>query len=59
MILIIKGDNMGRLKKYKTVKKFKEARKKWARKYYLKNAKKIKQKRMEKYYEEKKNYKKK
>ena len=53
MIFIVKKDNMGRLKKYKTEKEFKGARKKWARTYYLKNAKKIKKKRMEKYYEEK------
>jgi hypothetical protein len=44
---------MGRLKKYKTKEEFQEVRKKWARKYYLKNAEKIKKKRMEKYYEEK------
>jgi|TARA_B100001964_G_scaffold69203_1_gene78496 hypothetical protein len=43
---------MGRLKKYKTKEELQEARKKWARDYYLKNAEKIKKRRMEKYYEE-------
>lgn len=41
---------MGRIKKYKTEEEYKEARKKWAREYYLKNAEKIKKRRMEKYY---------
>jgi len=50
MIFIVE-DNMGRKKKYKTVKEYKEARKKWARTYYLKNADKIKKKQMEKYYD--------
>jgi hypothetical protein len=45
---------MGRLKKYKTKEELQEARKKWARDYYLKNAEKIKKRRMEKYYEDKK-----
>jgi hypothetical protein len=44
---------MGRLKKYKTKEELQEVRKKWARDYYLKNAEKIKKRRMEKYYETK------
>ena len=50
MIFIVE-DNMGRIKKYKTEKEYKEARKKWARTYYLKNADKIKKKQLEKYYD--------
>tara|TARA_Y100000310_G_scaffold132500_1_gene131517 strand:- start:813 stop:968 length:156 start_codon:yes stop_codon:yes gene_type:complete len=44
---------MGRLKKYKTEEEKKRANRIKARKYYLKNADKIKKRRMEKYYEEK------
>ena len=43
---------MGRIKKYKTEEERREANRIAARKYYLKNAEKIKKKRMEKYYEE-------
>ena len=45
---------MGRKKIYFTEKEIKEANKRKSRRYYLKNSEKIKKKRMEKYYEEKK-----
>jgi hypothetical protein len=45
---------MGRKKIYKTEAEKKQANRLKARKYYLKNAEKIKKRRMEKYYEEKK-----
>ena len=44
---------MGRKKLYKTEAEKKQANRLKARRYYLKNAKKIREKRMEKYYEEK------
>jgi len=44
---------MGRKLKYKTEEERKEANRIKSRKYYLKNAEKIRKKRMEKYYEEK------
>ena len=44
---------MGRIKKYKTDEERRKANKIAARKYYLKNAKKIRKRRMEKYYESK------
>jgi len=45
---------MGRKVIYKTKEEIKEANKIKSRKYYLKNAEKIKKRRMEKYYEKKK-----
>jgi len=44
---------MGRKKTYKTEEEYNQARKKWARDYYLRNVEKIRKRRMEKYYENK------
>lgn len=52
LYLLVEDNIMGRKRKYKTEKELKESNRVKSRKYYRKHAKKIKEKRMKRYYEQ-------